>query len=687
MLMKLTVTIFPLIIFNQILGNVEKRALQKSHEKSRIEKLSKTFLENKVSYSKVPNMSLISLLNTIANDYLLDCTTVILYEESTKEEDYVFLKNFLQSYPHIHVHGSISIDYSLQLTNITNEKDTTCVHFIIFLKDLMKFQNFERKRNEKVVLIAKSTKWRVREYLQSEYSQKIANLLVIVKSGKLDWKVEEEESYTLYTHKLFSDALGSSLPVVIASWFGENFSKNVTLFQKKFIQGFSGHRFIITTASQPPYVIKKQKNQNDEYEYTGIEVKLISLLAQMYNFSTDFKEANDVKTLGSNEAVIEAMKMRSINLGIGGVYITENRYNSLKFLWHNEDCASFISLASTSLPRYKAIMGPFRWTVWLALIAIYLGSIPIFSYSDKLSFKYLLKHPSEIENMFWYVFGTFTNCFTFKSKSSWTNAQRNTTKLLIGVYWVFTIIITACYTGSIIAFVTLPVYPSVIDTVSQLLEEGYDIGMLNKGGWPSWFNNLTDESSNKLLQKVDYVSDVESGLKNVTKAFFWPYAFLGSREELKYIVKTNFSLEDRKSLLHISQDCFVTFKVAIVLPMYTVYGEMFENGLQKILQSGLNIKIKSDIEWEMMRSEVGKLLAANSMSGNLKLTSGEDRALTLTDTQGMFLLLGTGFTLGFLVLLTEVFGNCFRFCKKHKKSTSSASSIASNPRFHERQTF
>lgn len=66
--------------------------------------------------------------------------------------------------------------------------------------------------------------------------------------------------------------------------------------------------------------------------------------------------------------------------------------------------------------------------------------------------------------------------------------------------------------------------------------------MLNKGGWPQWFENVSDFTSEKLLENVDYVPDVESGLKNVTKAFFWPYALLGSREELTYIVKTNFSV-------------------------------------------------------------------------------------------------------------------------------------------------
>lgn len=58
-----------------------------------------------------------------------------------------------------------------------------------------------------------------------------------------------------------------------------------------------------------------------------------------------------------------------------------------------------------------------------------------------------------------------------------------------GFYWVFTIIITACYTGSIIAFVTLPIFPETVDTLEQLQNGFYRIGTLDRGGWERWFLN------------------------------------------------------------------------------------------------------------------------------------------------------------------------------------------------------
>lgn len=125
-------------------------------------------------------------------------------------------------------------------------------------------------------------------------------------------------------------------------------------------------------------------------------------------------------------------------------------------------------------------MGPFRWEVWLCLIIIYLVAIFPLAFSDRLSLKHLWGNAGEIENMFWYVFGTFTNSLTFSGEFSWSNTKKTSTRMLIGWYWVFTIIITACYTGSIIAFVTLPVQPETIDTLDQLRDAFFRIGTYGK---------------------------------------------------------------------------------------------------------------------------------------------------------------------------------------------------------------
>jgi hypothetical protein len=65
----------------------------------------------------------------------------------------------------------------------------------------------------------------------------------------------------------------------------------------------------------------------------------------------------------------------------------------------------------------------------------------------------------------------------------------------------------------------------------------------DRGGWERWFSNSTHESTAKLLKNLEFVVNVEEGLRNVTQAFFWSYAFIGSRRQLEYIVQSNFTDE------------------------------------------------------------------------------------------------------------------------------------------------
>lgn len=66
-------------------------------------------------------------------------------------------------------------------------------------------------------------------------------------------------------------------------------------------------------------------------------------------------------------------------------------------------------------------------------------------------------------------------------------------------------------------------------------------------------------------------------------------------------------------MLHISQQCFVPFKVGVILPSHSVYSEVLAHGIQMIAQSGLIVKMKSDVEWELMRTATGKLLSVNNV--------------------------------------------------------------------------
>lgn len=83
------------------------------------------------------------------------------------------------------------------------------------------------------------------------------------------------------------------------------------------------------------------------------------------------------------------------------------------------------------------------------------------------------------------------------------------------------------------------------------------------------------------------------------------------------------------------------------------------------VQAGLIPKLLRDVKWDLYRTQKGRLLQI-STGTNLKLPPPEERALTLDDTQGMFLLLAFGFILGAASLFSEYVGGCVNWFKTKK---------------------
>ncbi|KAG5671434.1 hypothetical protein PVAND_001630 [Polypedilum vanderplanki] len=614
--------------------------------------------------------SLVALLSKIITKYMGACIPVVLYDGYVENSEGFILQRLFQEFPTTFLHGKINMNFTLNNKELLEPPDSKCRSYILFLADaLMTRRIIGPQIDNKVIIVPRSSQWKLQEFLSSPLSRDIINLLVVGESYSSD--KTKERPYVLYTHRLYTDGLGNNKPLVLTSWIkGKLTRPHVDLFPTKLTKGFAGHRFSVAAANFPPFVFKKLSTDgvgNVQIKWDGYEYRILQILGKMMNFTFDVGEPRNLIALGPGDAIAESVYKDSFDIGIGGMYVTKERNEGMEMtVAHNIDCAAFITLASKALPRYRAILGPFQWPVWVCLTLTYLFAIIPLAYSDSLSIRYLIDKPGQIENMFWYVFGTFTNSLTFTGELSWSNSKKSSTRLLIGVYWIFTIIITACYTGSIIAFVTLPVYPETVDTIKQLNSRFYRMGTLDRGGWERWFLDSYDKDTERLFKKMEFVRDLSEGLGNVTKSYFlFPYAFIGSRAQLEYIVQTNYTDDKigRRSALHISDQCFALFGVSLALPEKSVYSRRFNDGILMLQQSGIIKKIMNDVRWDMMRTRSGALLQIGTGKA-LKITSTEEKGLTLEDTYGMFLLLGIGFLIAAGALVSEWVGGCTNKCIK-----------------------
>lgn len=135
--------------------------------------------------------------------------------------------------------------------------------------------------------------------------------------------------------------------------------------------------------------------------WEGIELRMLKTMQSYLNFTIDVTESRN-GSLGSGDQVIREVQQGRADIGIAGCYVTSDRRQLVELsVGHTRDCAAFLTLASKALPRYRAIFGPFQYTVWIALTATYLLAIFPLAFSDKLTLRHLIGNASEVENMFW----------------------------------------------------------------------------------------------------------------------------------------------------------------------------------------------------------------------------------------------------------------------------------------------
>lgn len=245
--------------------------------------------------------SLVVLLSKVIDKYMGSCIPVVLYDEFIEASEGFIIQRLFQAFPTSFMHGKINRNYTLDNKELLKPPDSKCRSYILFVNDaLMTRRIIGPQIDNKVIVIPRSTQWKLQEFLSSPLSRDIINLLVIGESYITD--KTKERPYVLYTHQLYTDGLGSSKPIVLTSWMKGRLSRpHIDLFPVKLTKGFSGHRFSVSAANQPPFVFKRLSTDgvgNINIKWDGYEYRVLKVLGKMMNFTFDINEPRGIAALG-----------------------------------------------------------------------------------------------------------------------------------------------------------------------------------------------------------------------------------------------------------------------------------------------------------------------------------------------------------------------------------------------------
>lgn len=179
----------------------------RGHQKTREERWHTNFKSNGSNLEMEQTHSLVILLNKIVDKYLNACIPIILYDKYVESSDSVILQTFFQvttNEHHIHLslqwhhfpsqslkisylHGKIDANYSVINRNLLFPYDRKCRSYILFLSDAGRARDvLGPQTDNRVVLIPRSTQWKLQEFLASKAASDIINLLVIGESLSTD---------------------------------------------------------------------------------------------------------------------------------------------------------------------------------------------------------------------------------------------------------------------------------------------------------------------------------------------------------------------------------------------------------------------------------------------------------------------------------------------------------------------
>ncbi|XP_063588933.1 glutamate receptor ionotropic, kainate glr-3-like [Penaeus indicus] len=210
-------------------------------------------------------------------------------------------------------------------------------------------------------------------------------------------------------------------------------------------------------------------------------------------------------------------------------------------------------------------------------------------------------------------------------------------RLGLGWWWLGCIIISTAFTGNLIAFLSVPVYPVRVETVAQLAISDLRVTMQDYGEFvPEELKRSSDESLYTIGHKLDlfpYDQDYDPGIEGVmrrTHVLIESYSYLMNVQIRFNVTKDTYLMKEQVYPGHLSW----------FLPKNTAYTTKISRLLTRLKEVGLLQKLFKNHFQSVASFE------AEQRTG--------PQALSIAQLQGAFLLLAFGGVTSLVILFIEV---------------------------------
>ncbi|KAF2904860.1 hypothetical protein ILUMI_01331 [Ignelater luminosus] len=456
--------------------------------------------------------------------------------------------------------------------------------------------------------------------------------------------------------------------LVKATWNPANGTRlNITISATErkllMLKSLQKQKVIVSTKFVNPYFMVRNKSHSSEdgsSKYEGYAVDLIERISEELNFTYEFivTEANSNFDENSQtwSGVMGDVVSGTAHLGICDLTVTHERRKYADFSNH------FMTLGISILykkptagePNMFAFMGPLAEDVWLYTATAYLGvSVLLYLISRMAPGDWENPHPcdenpEELENIWDLGNSLWLTMGSIMTQGCDILPKGISSRMAVALWWFFSLLMTSSYTANLAAYLSKErMGPQINDLDDLLIQNKIKFGTMLNGTTYQFFRKSNYTKYQQAWLKMSnfkpstFVNTNGEGVRKVLNKN-QDYAFFMESSSMEYeIHKYKCELKQIGGLLD-------SKGYGIAMPIDAPYRGEINEAILKFQETGYLQTLK-DKWWKELNKGESTCEEEDS--------SPSDGSLTLGNVGGVFLVLGIGLVVSFLISVVEFLWN------------------------------
>ncbi|XP_078672347.1 glutamate receptor ionotropic, delta-1-like [Branchiostoma floridae x Branchiostoma belcheri] len=410
--------------------------------------------------------------------------------------------------------------------------------------------------------------------------------------------------------------------------------------------------FRVVTLEEEPFVFKRMTPVGVRWE--GFAMDMLTELSKLLGFKYKLYEVQDKKYGSPQEdgtwsGMIGDVMQGKADFALSAITITPQREQVVDFTKRYMDFAVGILLRKpVKKTDLFVFLDPFHVNVWLCTIAAFILVSAVLFLLHRIGTRKTIDDPNDgpdfnLRNTMWFVYGSFVQ------QGGDLTIGRMPTRILTGVWWLFTLIIISSYTANLAAFLTVTRMDSPIRSFDDLASQTeIPYGTVTDTSIAQFLASSDVETYQRLWSfmksennSAALVRTAQEGFQRVRKG---KYAFLWDVPVIEYE-----ALTDKNCELTTVGKSIYSKGYGIAFPSADPYRDEFTLAILQLQDSGTLDKLRHKWWPKNGKCKLDQDSASSSSS-----------ALDLDNFAGVFCVLAIGVVLACAVALLEVLWHMYR---------------------------